>query len=188
MVRWPAWLKDSTVPLNKVDEDLLLKDEIPKEEKKQTKVTMLQTVNDTFTSELMHRYSSWIKLIRIIAWCQRFRKNCSVTPTGRILSYLTSQNIDTVATTINKFVQQTEFHKELKILRNGKPMKSSSKLLSLSPFLDPEVVLRVGGRLRHANISSDSKHLIIVPKSHPLTTIIVQHFHLKHLHAGPNFC
>ena len=39
----PAWLKDSTVPLNKVDEDQLLKDEIFKEEKKPAKANMLQT-------------------------------------------------------------------------------------------------------------------------------------------------
>ena len=63
-------------------------------------------------------------------------------------------------------------------------MKSSSRFLSLSTFLDTEGVLRVRGRLRHANVSSDSKHPIIIPKSHPLTTMIVHHFHLKHQHAG----
>ena len=71
------------------------------------------------------------------------------------------QEIHTAATAVMKLVQQSEFHEELKILKSRKLMKSSSKLLSLSPFLDTERTLRVGGRLRHANISSDSKHPIL---------------------------
>lgn len=51
--------------------------------------------------------------------------------------------------------------------------------------MDEEGLLRVGGRLNHANISFDQKHPIILPQSHPYTTLSIEEAHNKHFLAGP---
>ncbi|GIY25713.1 uncharacterized protein CDAR_263721 [Caerostris darwini] len=59
-----------------------------------------------------------------------------------------------------------------------------SKILSLNSFLDNSGILRVGGRLRHANIAYGHKHPILLPKRHILTDLIVRYYHEILLHAG----
>ncbi|GFV33299.1 integrase catalytic domain-containing protein [Trichonephila clavipes] len=45
-------------------------------------------------------------------------------------------------------------------------------------------ILRVGDRLRHANLAYGHKHPILLPKGHILTDLIVKHYHEILLHAG----
>ncbi|UYV66894.1 hypothetical protein LAZ67_4003257 [Cordylochernes scorpioides] len=74
-----------------------------------------------------------------------------------------------------KFVMKKE---RLKVL------PSNSKLLSLNPFIDSSGILRVGGRLRKSNLQFNEKHPIILPHNHFVTELIVQQFHVEHLHSG----
>uniref|UniRef100_A0A182RY90 Integrase zinc-binding domain-containing protein n=1 Tax=Anopheles funestus TaxID=62324 RepID=A0A182RY90_ANOFN len=62
-------------------------------------------------------------------------------------------------------------------------VNASSKLRTLCPILQ-DGLLRVGGRLRNAPISFDRKHPIILPALHPLTLMIVRHYHNSLFHAG----
>lgn len=54
-----------------------------------------------------------------------------------------------VTTKIVKIVQHQCFCEEIFALSHHKFLKSSSKLLSLNPFLNQNYILRVGARLRH---------------------------------------
>jgi hypothetical protein len=83
-----------------------------------------------------------------------------------------------------KYVQQAAFGEDMRQLLDGKHLSSKSKILSLNPFVDPQGLLRVGGRLRHAPISFDKKHPILLPRQSELTTLIVRSFHLENCHAG----
>ena len=47
-----------------------------------------------------------------------------------------------------------------------------------------EGTIRVGGRIRHAPIPFDAVHPMILPKDHPISTIIVRHYHETLGHAG----
>ncbi|KAI9549190.1 hypothetical protein GHT06_006839 [Daphnia sinensis] len=62
---------------------------------------------------------------------------------------------------------------------------NSSTLLTLSPFLDEEGILRVGGRLNYAPLSFDIKHPKILPHDHPLTRLIVMREHDLLFHPSP---
>ncbi|GJQ75152.1 hypothetical protein Trydic_g5302 [Trypoxylus dichotomus] len=44
--------------------------------------------------------------------------------------------------------------------------------------------MRVGGRLKHSNIPYDQKHQILLSAKHHFTKLIIQHEHIKQLHAG----
>lgn len=45
-------------------------------------------------------------------------------------------------------------------------------------------IIRVGGRLSEAPISNNRKHPMIVDHRHPLSSLILTHYHLKLYHAG----
>tara|TARA_B110000881_G_scaffold213256_1_gene223991 strand:+ start:841 stop:1317 length:477 start_codon:yes stop_codon:yes gene_type:complete len=55
--------------------------------------------------------------------------------------------------------------------------------------LDPKFVngvLRVGGRLRNANIPLNAKHQMIIPKTHHVADLIMRHVHQESNHLGKN--
>ena len=45
-------------------------------------------------------------------------------------------------------------------------------------------LIKVGGRIRHANIPEQSKHQVILSKDHPLTEIIMRNIHEDNNHIG----
>ena len=54
----------------------------------------------------------------------------------------------------------------MKSLNHGHELGMKVKILSLSPFIDQNGILRVGGRLQNSNISYEKQHPIILEKSH----------------------
>lgn len=101
---------------------------------------------------------------------------------------------------IMKAVQKEAFAEEMKILQSlevrddvtnrdlarkrNSSMKKTSSLYRLDPFLDEDGVLRVGGRIRHALVSYDLKHPIILPGKSYVTSLLVRHHHEIISHQG----
>ncbi|GFS60903.1 DUF5641 domain-containing protein [Trichonephila clavipes] len=86
--------------------------------------------------------------------------------------------------TLVKLVQQMEFNSEIKDLSCKGMVNPQSKIRNLSPFLDSENVLRVGGRLAHSKLCFDKKHQIILPNNHRLTNLILEMTHKGHFLVG----
>ena len=76
------------------------------------------------------------------------------------------------------------FANELRRLSQGRQICRRSPLCKLSPFLDPDGLLRVGGRLNHAEMNEDAKHPLILPHSHALTRLIITDTHETRFHAS----
>ena len=66
-------------------------------------------------------------------------------------------------------------------------LKIATSLCKLSPVLDGEGILRVGGRLENAAISYDAKHQIILPYRHHVTNLIIQKYHQEARHLGQEY-
>ncbi|GBL92541.1 hypothetical protein AVEN_123735-1 [Araneus ventricosus] len=98
--------------------------------------------------------------------------------------FLTAAELDNAEQLLIKQVQSTTFAKEVTALQDCKSVPVSSKLKSLDPFLDSNSILRVGGRLKNANLEYDAKHQIILPNGHKITKLIFEFYHKKYLHAG----
>ncbi|XP_018357523.1 PREDICTED: uncharacterized protein LOC108757560 [Trachymyrmex cornetzi] len=81
-------------------------------------------------------------------------------------------------------VQSHAFAADLKCLCNREQLPKTSKFLSLNPFLDEHGIIRVGGRLQHADLPYSVKHQIVLPSKHPFTKLLIKHEHTKLLHAG----
>ncbi|XP_029172429.1 uncharacterized protein LOC114941586 [Nylanderia fulva] len=155
-------------------------------------VHIAQTPNEW---ELMTRFSSWTKLLRVTAYIRRFTQrlryrrsqplaspNAPVNITKLSLS-LAPDEIDSARKFWLKSIQQQLFSTELLRLKDGKSVQKGSKLASLNPFLDNDDLIRVGGRLRHSELAEKTKHPIVLA-SHSLVSSLIRHIHLQALHAG----
>ena len=66
-------------------------------------------------------------------------------------------------------------------------VQDHDKLANLFSYLGPDGILRVGGRLRRSSISFSKKHPALIPASHPLASVIIEHCHVKSKHQGSHF-
>ena len=110
------------------------------------------------------------------------------------------QDLQTAEIEILKSIQQECFNGELKILRSlqvkestpnrdearkrNQAIKSTSSLYRLDPFLDKDGVMRVGGRIRRANVQFELKHPAILPRKHHMTSLLLRHCHENVKHQG----
>jgi len=63
-------------------------------------------------------------------------------------------------------------------------MKKTINLYTLDPFLEENSVLRVGGRLKHADLSTAAKYPAILPKKGHMTDLIISYCHDSVEHQG----
>ncbi|GFT14720.1 integrase catalytic domain-containing protein [Trichonephila clavipes] len=117
-------------------------------------------------NNLISRYSSFGKLIRVSALCLRFIYNCKVNPVLRKIDCISASEFDHVTKVLVKQVQLNEFLTEIKCLKNEQPIPKSSKISFFNVFLDEDEILRVGGRLKHSTLSEFQKHQMMLPKAH----------------------
>ncbi|XP_037824935.1 uncharacterized protein LOC119613069 [Lucilia sericata] len=82
---------------------------------------------------------------------------------------------------------QNSFSAEKKSLLQERKVDNNSKLIQLSPFIDNDGLIRVGGRISNSELSSEIQHPIILPKGHKITTLILREEHVKNLHPGVSF-
>ena len=101
---------------------------------------------------------------------------------------------------IIKHVQRKEFPSEIKSLQDIQEkvfygsrksdkekkalFKKTSSLRTLDRVLDSDGIMRVGGRIRRANLSVTLKNPIILPKSSHITSLIIGHVHERTHHSG----
>lgn len=80
-------------------------------------------------------------------------------------------------------IQQELFSVKIQSLRTTRTVAPRSSLSALSPFLDEEGLIRVGGRLRHAPLPYNNKHPLVLAL-HPLVRLLVVQTHQCTLHGG----
>ncbi|XP_032782640.2 uncharacterized protein LOC116920627 [Daphnia magna] len=83
--------------------------------------------------------------------------------------------------------QEEAYPEELKRLRGKKPIRPTSRLMALTPFLGDDKMLRLSGRLGRAKLPYDVLHPPILPGPHPLARSIIRAFHEEMHHVGTDF-
>ncbi|XP_028408116.1 uncharacterized protein LOC114530710 [Dendronephthya gigantea] len=165
------------------------------------------------TSKLIHSISDWYRLKKSVAVFLRVKKilrtrrQSGLNSTDKDTQHerkfpLSAEELAKSEIAILKYVQHTEYHKEITYLQDvmtesgdigcrklQKKKKSDIKKIShiyrLDPYLDGEV-LRVGGRLDRANLPQEIAHPIILPYKSHVTSLIIRHVHQQLGHAGRN--
>ena len=154
-------------------------------------------------SSLIEKFSSYHKLITLVAFVNRCKGNFK----ARKLNQPTAQGPFTVSERHRAFkglcsmVQREFFSKEVQLLSMGPKTEApdhedfkksgmrrgmrKTKLLNFDPFYDDaDQLLRIGGRLQHSQLEFGQKHPIILPDS-AFTRLYLTHLHVTSLHAGP---
>ncbi|BES87780.1 Pao retrotransposon peptidase [Nesidiocoris tenuis] len=136
-------------------------------------------------NNLLSRLSSYSRLLRVVAWMHRGVENWISMWKGRVRhlhGHLTLKELDAALVTCVKWTQEEAFAGELDRLRHGKP--ATQELRRLSPFLDSQGIIRVGGRLKYAELSTNRKHPIVLPRKHKFTLMVIEFYHQIHLYPG----
>ncbi|XKL62199.1 hypothetical protein PGB90_002032 [Kerria lacca] len=132
---------------------------------------------------LFSRYSSLNKLVRIVSvvyrWCHR-------SPTFAKRLELSKKSFYSLFV-LCRLSQLVCFKSEISAIMNGEELDHRSSLSALNPYLDKMGVLRVGGRLKNANLSYDAKHPIILHRKSKLVDLLVHHVHENYFHASRSF-
>ena len=129
------------------------------------------------------RFSSWKKLKRVGAWVLRFISNHVLKK--NLVGELSVAELHQAEHFIIWGIQRTAFQEEIELLESGQCVPRGNALSPLCPYLDDKGCVGVGGRLRKTLLPTDAKHQLILPKSHPVTALIIDNEHRSNGHIPP---
>ncbi|XP_060864287.1 uncharacterized protein LOC132940573 [Metopolophium dirhodum] len=140
--------------------------------------------------EWFTRFSSLKRMQRVTAIMYRFirhtrTKRVPYVAPKYIYDPISDEEISNVMLPIIRMTQSVHFVSLLRILQVPTTKIVPRSIAQLAPFIDKNNIIRVGGRLRNALVSPETKNPILLPKSSTLNTLIIRNFHLNHFHAGP---
>ncbi|XP_055603791.1 uncharacterized protein LOC129752026 [Uranotaenia lowii] len=175
----PKWLQEAEDVWPMPMEEITIDDE---------DLEMRKTVCSISTAPEPHRLfllsSSFTTSIRIVAFCFRFVHYFKHRNQQERTLLLTAEEFRKAKIALTRLAQSEIYAEEVKQLRKNHQVSSNSPLKLLSPFLDQEGVIRVGGRLRNSLEQYDVKHPAVIPPSHPFTNMAIDYFHQKTIHGS----
>ena len=149
--------------------------------------------------ERFSRFSSWLPLRRaigsLIRKVQTFKaaRVSTAAPTSEDRpeepSALTVQHLQQAENAVLKAVQSHAFREEIQALKSASiddtaTLTVKSPLSKLSPFLDSDGILRVGGRLKRSEMDLAIRHPIVLPKDCHVSELLAYHHHRRIHHQG----
>lgn len=176
----PSWLSEKEINISK-QEDFTTDKEI-KVQKIQTYLNIedLEKQEKALTTQFVD-FDKLTELLKSIVYCRRFL-NYKKNPDG-IDKDITTMELQNAMNICIKMAQQEEYQEEIVRLTSNKQVKRKSCLRSLAPYVDENKFLRVGGRLRYANIDENRKHPIILGNKNSLVPLIIADAHTRTLHG-----
>ena len=118
-----------------------------------------------------NRFSSWKKLVRAMTWVLRMKRKflAKIKQTNEsqmCQGPLSAQELEEGRKYVIKHAQRS--------LQN---CLVNNEFKMLSPFVDDEGIIRVGGRVDKAIVSYETKHPVLLPHDHIVSSLIIQEAH-----------
>ncbi|XP_049319056.1 uncharacterized protein LOC125780640 [Astyanax mexicanus] len=153
-------------------------------ELKKVQVHNVQAKETRSLLEHLHKFSDWSRMVKAIARLKRHIKEVKGLQ-ARSCKATSLEERREAELFIIKMVQEATFSKEIQyLLRHKETQVKGNRLYRLSPFIDEQGILRVGGRLTHAALHPHIKHPAVLPKDSYVSALLVKHYHEKVLHQG----
>ena len=166
-INGPAWLR----------EPIVMSEDNQNPAAQDMGVQVFSAIEEFISPIQWDRFSQFNRLRRTVAWVLTiFRSNKTV-----------NELLDEAETVLWKSVQQESFGQELKDLKAGRSVSSNSTIVTLSPFLDSNGVMRAKGRLSKSNLSYNMKHPIILPSKHWVIELYLNYKHKSLHHEGVEY-
>ncbi|XP_056017085.1 uncharacterized protein LOC130053697 [Ostrea edulis] len=137
-----------------------------------------------------HRYeifSRWRRLVQAIARLKIFarmhkdQKEQVKSTLAKVATYRDAELF------VIKSVQREVYGLEISCIQQNMHLPKDSSIYKLSPFLDADGILRVGGRIKMADLGSIEKTPLLLPGKHHVSRLLVLHFHEEVKHQGRSF-
>ncbi|XP_043282378.1 uncharacterized protein [Venturia canescens] len=147
-------------------------------------LTLIVSTQPSPVFDLIHRYSSLTRLLRITSLLFKALTNLKGAGQDSSGSLLTPGDLEHSQQYWVKAIQGAYFATELKILSAGQTLPKSHPFTRLTAFIDFHGTIRVGGRLKLSALQPESKHSAILPRDSPLTRLLISDAHTRTLHGG----
>eukprot|EP00112_Aurelia_sp_Birch-Aquarium-sp1_P020281 Seg5190.1 transcript_id=Seg5190.1/GoldUCD/mRNA.D3Y31 product="hypothetical protein" protein_id=Seg5190.1/GoldUCD/D3Y31 len=118
------------------------------------------------------RFSSYEKIVNVIAYVLRFVRNCK-NKDNRIIGELSTAETSSAEKLMISQVQSTFNKSKLIDIDNN-----------LGAFLDEDMIIRCRGRLQNSSLEYDAKFPILMPRDHYVTTLLIRRCHKNVMHNG----
>lgn len=135
---------------------------------------------------LLYRYSDITRLLRITAWIMRAWIARFQQPSEALIGPLIIHELEASKIYWVKRIQQSAFQREFSVLLKGQILPKSNLLLRLTPIMDSNGLLRIGGRLHLSLLPADAKHPLILPRKSAFTSLIIADAHSRTMHYARN--
>ncbi|XP_072389367.1 uncharacterized protein [Diabrotica undecimpunctata] len=170
--RWwegPKWLYESRDkwPSSAATND----EEEVNAERRRTLVTSLVNVYNSCDWHFSY-FSQYSKMVRMVAWIQRFVKNCRKGD-QKYKGELTSEEFEAAEKFILTKVQQESF--------SGVDDK---RIIHLDPFYEEGGLIRLRSRVCNREDTQFYRFPVVLPSKHEVTIKLIRHYHLKSCHVG----
>ncbi|XP_055714325.1 uncharacterized protein LOC129808570 [Phlebotomus papatasi] len=178
-----SWITDADIQFQSLQDD----DQVDGAHLEMRKTVSLVSTNSFFAG-LIARFSSMRRLVRFVAIWKRFINNLHSKVKGQELTSgcLTPTELNQARIFLMRQVQMEIFSEDYHELLEKGYVSKDSRIRNLTPFLDKDSIIRVGGRPRYAHVHDNFKHPIIIPAQHPITRLIALDAHERTLHGGPH--
>lgn len=127
------------------------------------------------------RVGTWSKLVRATAYARRFMEGST---RGR--GQLSTEEMECAETELYREAQR-EFSVELAYIKSSKKyfITTKGELKGLNVFLDKNGIMRYMSRnVSVPGLNYDTMFPIVMPRRHPITKRILEHYHRSHLHES----
>ncbi|XP_014216960.1 uncharacterized protein LOC106645583 [Copidosoma floridanum] len=132
----------------------------------------------------LQKFSCFAKIIRIIAYCCRWRLRTVHKQLMLSDVPLAGEEQKLARTYCFRAIQLQHYQTERQNLADGQTASKRSPFSRLSPFLDDLGLIRVGGRLYHSSLPYSEMHPIILPGNCQFVRQLVEEAHRLTLHGG----
>jgi len=176
----PEFLRHGSLPPS---DAVVVPPECVAEEK--IRVGAVVTSLDPEESEILTRFSTLSRLLRVTAWCRRWlpeRRPKGLQSSGSVNSGHSPLTADEVAGAEKQWirlVQAQHYRRELKLIAEHNSISGKSAITGLNPTLDVDGLMRAGDRLERSILTIDEKHPIILPVQSHLSRLIVESCHRR---------
>ena len=189
----PAFLWQANIASDSTDYQMHVAVDDP-EVRKQTLAIDIQVKGDNFDLTRFEYFSDWLRLKKAVALCLHYKAILKSRIKGvpvDLSKEIKVEDLCRAETEILKAVQCNAFKTELDLLESNsdnrnaqRKLKRTHTLYRLDPFMDSKGILRIGGRIQAASLSSEVKHPVVLPKCGHVPNLIAQHCHKAISHQG----
>lgn len=173
--RWwegPKWLTlfEDEGPCNEYELD---EDEILKEKKKSSILSLVSVNQDSSAGWFYQRFSKYESIVKLVGWILRFVKNCRCDVQQRKKGDLDAEEYRAAEKQVIKLVQFESFVNE-----------HNEKLKALSAYKDTDGIIRLKTKIVFRQDTEDFREPAVLPSNHKVVKRLIFSHHIKNSHAG----